>query len=195
MEIHDWVLGNNFTIDILVNNAGFGIYGAFAEADPSIIQQLMQVNMASVTSLIRLFLDDMLRRKSGRILNVASTAAFQPGPMMAIYYASKAYVLFLSEALSNELRGTGVTVTALCPGPTRTQFQKRAGIERSNLLRFGMMDARKVAELGYSGMVQGKTIVIPGLLNRMLAQAVRFIPRPAAAALVRRVQEGRNGSK
>lgn len=131
----------------------------------------------------------MIARKRGRILNVASTAGFQPGPLMAVYYASKAYVLSFSEALANELQGTGVTVTALCPGPTRTGFQARARMEDSRLVAGVLMDAAAVVETGYRGLMAGRTVVIPGMQNRLLAMAPRFTPRSMTTRIVRRMQE------
>ena len=128
-------------------------------------------------------------RAIGRVLNVASTAAFQPGPLMAVYFATKAYVLHFSEALANELSGTGVTVTCLCPGATATEFHKRANACGMKLLKFGSMDARTVAEDGYRAMMAGKPVVISGLKNWMLAQSVRFSPRRLVTAIARKTQE------
>src|ERR1035438_7015579 len=133
-------------VDILVNNAGFGQYGLFADNDLEECMRQIQLNVTTVTHLTRLYLSGVIRRTSGRILNVASTAAFQPGPLMAVYFATKAYVLHLSEALANELKGTGVTVTCLCPGATATEFHKRANATGMRLLKMGSMDARTVAE-------------------------------------------------
>lgn len=164
-------------VDSLVNNAGFGTRGAFAGADPKSQLDMIQINVVALVHLTRLFLPLMLDRGRGRILNVASTAAFQPGPFMAVYYASKAFVLSFSEALTEEVKGRGVGVTALCPGPTATEFQSRAGSDRARLRRLGMMDARRVAEEGYRGMMRGKAVVITGAQNRLLAQSVRFSPR------------------
>ena len=178
-------------IDILVNNAGFGTHGLFAEADPASQLQMMQVNMAALTHLTRLVLPGMVARRSGKILNVASTAAFQPGPLMAVYYATKAYVLSFSEALANELQGTGVRVTVLCPGPTRTEFQRRAGVEETKLMTGQVMGARAVAVAGYRGLMAGTTVVIPGMRNRLLAFAVKYLPRPLVIRAVRKIQEKR----
>ena len=171
------VSGEKDELSILVNNAGFGANGAFASLAVDVQRELLQVNVVALTHLTRLLLPGMLARHRGRILNVASTAAFQPGPLMAVYYASKAYVLSLSEALSEELRGTGVTVTALCPGPTASGFRARAEMQGSRLFSRPAMDARNVAETGYAAMMAGKAIVIPGLPNRLLAQSVRISPR------------------
>jgi short-subunit dehydrogenase len=181
-------------VDVLVNNAGFGQYGMFAENDLEECLRQIQLNVTALTQLTRLYLPHMLERaktgrKRGGILNVASTAAFQPGPLMAVYFATKAYVLHLSEALANEVRGTGVTVTCLCPGPTTTEFQKRAKIEGIRLARFGTMDARTVAEDGYRGLMAGKPVVISGLRNWLLAESIRFAPRRLATAIARTIQE------
>lgn len=171
-------------VDVLVNNAGYGTYGPFASTDLAETLGLLRVNILVLTHLTRLFLPAMLERRAGRILNVASTAAFQAGPLMAAYYASKAYVLHFSEALAEELRGTGVTVTTLCPGPTRTEFHRRARMESAKLLSWPfVMDAASVARAGYEGLMRGKRVVIPGLTNRMLAQAVRFVPRVVPAKI------------
>ena len=179
----------NIALDILVNNAGFATYGPFTETSADEEAQLLQVNIVALTALTKLFLPAMVRRGRGRVLNVASTAAFQPGPLMAVYYASKAYVLSFSEALSNETEGTGVTVTCLCPGLTRTGFQARAQMEESKLLStLGVMSARDVARAGYDGMMAGRAIVIPGLSNKIGVQVIRFAPRALVRRIVRRIQ-------
>ena len=179
----------NIALDILVNNAGFATYGPFTETAADEEAQLLQVNIVALTALTKLFLPAMVRRGRGRVLNVASTAAFQPGPLMAVYYASKAYVLSFSEALSNETEGTGVTVTCLCPGLTRTGFQARAQMQESKLLStLGVMSARDVARAGYDGMRAGRAIVIPGLSNKIGVQVIRFAPRALVRRIVRRIQ-------
>ncbi len=184
------------TIDILVNNAGFGVYGPFVATDGAQELAMIEVNIAAVTHLTKLFLPGMVERRQGRILNVASTAAFQPGPLMAVYYATKAYVLSFSEALANELAGTGVSVTALCPGPTETEFQKKAGLEETRLFSGPLVsDARSIARAGYEGMRRGKRIVIPGLPNKILVQSVRVAPRRFVTAVARRIQEKRSRAK
>lgn len=177
-------------VDVLVNNAGFGVFGKFAEK--SLVEELnmMQLNMTALVSLTGLYLPAMISARSGKIMNVASTAAFQPGPLMAIYYATKAFVLSFSEAIANELEGTGVTVSTLCPGPTTSDFQERAQMQNSGLVkRRKMMDAKTVAEIGYRGLMAGKTIVIPGLGNKLMAQSIRFSPRSMVTKVVRRMQE------
>ena len=176
-------------VDVLVNNAGFGQYGLFAENDLEDCLRQIQLNVTTLTHLTRLYLPEMIKRESGGILNVASTAAFQPGPLMAVYFATKAYVLHFSEALANELDGSGVTVTALCPGATATEFHNRANATSMNLLKFGSMDARTVAEDGYRALMAGKPVVISGFKNWLLAQSVRFSPRRLVTAIARKTQE------
>jgi short-subunit dehydrogenase len=178
-------------VDMLVNNAGFGLYGEFIRNSLEEQLNMIDLNVRSLTSLTHLLLPGMLERKRGRILNVASTASFQPGPLMAVYYATKAYVLSFSEALSNELAGTGVTVTALCPGPTVTEFASRANLNQSKLFESGAMDVKTVARIGYRGFMAGKTLVIPGLRNRLFAFSVRLMPRRLVTSIVRQVQERR----
>jgi uncharacterized protein len=176
-------------VDVLVNNAGFGQYGMFADNDLEECLRQIQLNVTTLTHLTRLYLPAMMERKTGSILNVASTAAFQPGPLMAVYFATKAYVLHFSEALANELRGSGITVTCLCPGATATEFHKRANATGMRLLKFGAMDARTVAEDGYRAMLAGKPVVISGFKNWLLAQSVRFSPRQLVTAIARKTQE------
>lgn len=179
-------------IDYLVNNAGFGLGGAFSVNDRQTQLDMIQVNVTSLVDLTRLFLPSMLERKSGRILNVASTAAFQPGPLMAVYYATKAFVLSFTEAIAEEVAGSGVTVTALCPGPTASDFQRRARIEHVKLVEkgpMGMMSSAQVAEIGYRGMRQGKVIVIPGFLNKLGVQALRLGPRAIVRKAAKKLQE------
>ncbi|MCI0414343.1 SDR family oxidoreductase [bacterium] len=173
-------------VDFLVNNAGFGMRESFEKNDLKQILEMLQVNIVALTHLTKLYVKEMLARKSGKILNVGSTAAYQPGPWMAVYYATKAYVLSFSEALSNELNGTGVTVSALCPGPTRTGFQERAGAKDIQLMKSKMMrvmDAATVAKIGYEGMMKNKRVIIPGFMNRIVATAARIGPRDWSTAI------------
>jgi short-subunit dehydrogenase len=176
-------------VDVLVNNAGFGSYGAFAESNHQTDLEMIQVNITALTSLAKLVLPGMLARKRGRIMNVASTAGFQPGPLMAIYYATKAYVIMFSEAIANEVKGSGVTVTCLCPGATATKFAGRAKMEESRLFKMGAMRSEDVARAGYKGMMAGKGMVIPGFLNKTIAMSVRFSPRKMVTAISRSLQE------
>jgi len=187
-----WLTEMGIEIDLLVNNAGTGSFGQFADGDPDSYSSMIAVNVAALTRLTRLLLPGMVSRHSGRILNVASVASFQPGPLMAVYYATKAYVLSLSEALSEELAGSGVTVTALCPGPTATEFHARAGIEKSGRLQaLTMSTAKAVAESGISALLKGRRVVVTGALYKLLTFAVRFLPRKMAARAVYRMQRSR----
>lgn len=179
-------------IDVLVNNAGYAGYGPFTETSLEDELDMMQVNMTSLTELTKRLLPSMIEKKEGKIMNIASTAAFAPGPFMAVYYATKAYVLSFSEALAEELRGTGVTVTALCPGATETGFQKRARVENTILFSpWKTMDAATVARIGYRGMMKGKTVVIPGLLNKLMVYSIRLGPRRYITQIAKLMQEKR----
>lgn len=171
------------SVDVLVNNAGVGMHGPVANSDARALAGMLQLNVTTLTELTRLLLPDMLARKNGRILNVASTAAFQPGPWMAGYYATKAYVLSFSEALATELKGTGVTITTLCPGPTTTEFFERAKMSRSRMKNIFFADSRACAQVGVNGMLQGKTIVIHGTLNRMLVFISKILPRAVVRSI------------
>jgi short-subunit dehydrogenase len=188
-ELFAELRARSIEIGILINCAGFGASGLFAQTDADLERDMMQLNMIALTELTKLALPDMIGRRAGRILNVASTAAFQPGPRMAVYYATKAYVLSFSEALANELAGTGVTVTTLCPGPTRTRFGRRAGIEGANVFRAGVMSAEAVSDAGYDGLMKGRSLIIPGLRNRLLAASARLGPRKLVTAITRWMNE------
>lgn len=188
--LFDQLHRENIPVDILINNAGFGAFGEFAAMPEEEILGQIQLNVTALTHLTRLFLAPMLARHQGKVMNVASTAAFQPGPLMAVYYATKAYVLSFSEALANELRGSDVTVTCFCPGATNTGFAKRAGNEGSRLFKqFGAMDAETVARDGYRGLRKGKTVVISGAHNWLVAESVRFAPRKMVTAVSRWIAE------
>jgi len=178
-------------IGCLVNNAGFGDYAAFAESQWPTIESLVRLNIEALTHLSHAFLPEMKARRRGRILNIASTAAFFPGPGMATYYASKAYVLSLSEALSTELEGSGVTVTCLCPGATRSEFQERAGLQNSKLMESAMMSSEAVARFGFRATMRGKRLAIPGAANVFFAFLPRVLSRRRVAGLVRDVQARR----
>jgi len=169
------------SVDVLVNNAGFGARGAFAELDADRQVDMIRVNVTALTHLARLLLPGMLERDRGGVLNVASTAGFQPGPRMTVYYATKAYVLSFSEGLHEELAGTGVTVSCLAPGPTRTSFVDRAGMNDATLFDLGTtMSAENVAQAGYDGFRRGRAVVVPGWPNKIGAFMIRFTPRPVA---------------
>ena len=182
----------DIAIDILVNNAGFATYGPFVDTPEADEARLLQVNVVALTMLTKKLLPAMVRRRRGRVLNVASTAAFQPGPWMAVYYASKAFVLSFSEALTSETEGTGVTVTCLCPGPTETGFQDRAKMRESKLFAsISVMAPREVARAGYDGMMAGRAIVIPGFRNKLVPQFARLAPRAVVRRAVRQLQDKR----
>jgi short-subunit dehydrogenase len=177
-------------VDVLVNNAGVGDFGAFAAEDPDRILGMIQLNVTSLTALTRQYLPGMLERGQGRVLNVASTASFQPGPLMAVYYATKSYVLSFSEALHEETRGTAVTVTALCPGPTASGFQAAADMQLSPLVANRKLpSAAEVAAFGVKAMQRGDAVAVPGAMNKIMAASVRLTPRPVIRRLVRKMQE------
>jgi uncharacterized protein len=189
-ELFDDLQHNGINVDILVNNAGYGVFGEFAKVPLAESLGQIQLNITALTHLTKLFVGPMLERRRGKIMNVASTAAFQAGPLMAVYYATKAYVLSFSEGLENELRGTGVTVTCFCPGATDTSFQKRANMENSRLFKqLGPMDTKTVARDGYRALMRGRTVAISGFRNWLVAESVRFAPRKTVTAISRWVQE------
>jgi len=191
-QIFAFTQNEGLSVDVLVNNAGIGLGGEFSETDIERQLEVIQVNVSALTHLTSLFLPQMIRRKSGRVLNLASTAAFQPGPLMSVYYATKAYVLSFSQALAEELRDTGVTVTALCPGPTRSEFAATAQMGETRLFHLpGVADAADVAEYGYHATMKGKRIAIPGITNKLTAQANRIAPRILATKIARMLQERR----
>ena len=181
---------NEDPIDILINNAGFGDLGLFAESDFLRQTAMINLNVTSLVELSHLVLPSMLERGFGRILNVASLAGFVPGPLMSVYYASKAFVLHFSEALAIELDGSGVAVTTLCPGPVPTGFQEAAHVgDSTRMMKEASLDARTVARIGYEGMARGKTIVIPGWRERLIPFSLRLTPRRMAARIARKLHE------
>jgi short-subunit dehydrogenase len=188
--LFDQLQVERISVDFLINNAGFGAYGEFAEMPIDEILGQISLNIIALTELTRLFLPSMIARRSGRIMNVASTAGFQPGPLLAVYYATKAYVISFSEAIANELHDSGVTMTCFCPGATHTGFASRAGTEKSRLFKaFGAMNAQKVALDGYRGLMQGRTLAISGAHNWLVAESTRFAPRKWVTAVSRWVAE------
>lgn len=179
-------------IDILVNNAGFGDYGLFHHSDLTKAHNMCQVNMIALTELTHLFLPQMLERAQGKILNVGSMAGFQPGPFMSVYYATKAYVLSFSEALSNELKNTGVTVSVLCPGPTHTGFAKVARFKSDRLFKgLPTDDAYQVAIRGIDGLFKNKVIIVPGWMQRFTTFLPRLLPRFLVRNIVQTIQTNR----
>jgi len=183
-DLWNRVSAQGVKVEVLINNAGFGLLGPFHETPIQRELEMIQVNITALTELTKLALPPLLERRRGWILNVGSTAGFVPGPLMSVYYASKAYVLSFSEALTAELAGTGVSVTVLCPGPTRTQFSATAHSSDSKLFQGGRaMEASPVARAGLAGLFAGKAIVVPGFQNKLMIQALRIAPR----WLVRRI--------
>jgi uncharacterized protein len=165
------------TVDLLVNNAGFGLIGRFAELDARRERQMIDLNIGTLADLCRAVAPGMIEQKSGGIINVASTAAFQPGPKMAVYFATKAFVLSLTEALHEELRPHGIHVTCLCPGPTRTEFGDVAGFGGNGLFDRVAMESPEVVKAGLEGLDRNKAVVVPGLVNKLTANSGRFAPR------------------
>ncbi|SHF30225.1 hypothetical protein SAMN05444392_11434 [Seinonella peptonophila] len=192
-KIIQTVSERGLSIDILVNNAGFGAYGPFTQTSLTKELEMIQVNVIALTSLTKLVSCEMVKQGNGKILNLSSVAGFQPGgPLMAVYYATKAYVLSFSEALANELEEAGVQVSVLCPGPTATRFEKRANLEQSKLFQRNIMTAEEVARIAFREFMRGKRLIVPGTTNRILARSVRFLPRKVVTGMVRRIQEERN---
>ncbi|MBN1176012.1 SDR family oxidoreductase [Candidatus Woesearchaeota archaeon] len=179
----------NLSVKYVINNAGFGLYGLFRDTDIERELKMIDLNVKVVTELSKAFLPDMIAEGRGHIMNVASVASFIPGPLMSVYYATKNYVLAFSEAINNELKGTGVSVTALCPGPTETNFTKTARGEKAKMLSRNLMSAEEVAVIGYEGMLKKKAIVIPGFKNKLLAFLPRLLPRSNVVSIVRNVAE------
>ena len=180
----------NVVVDTLINNAGFGDFGDFSKADLEKNMEMIRLNISALTRLTHVFMQGMLERRNGRIMNVASTAAFMPGPGMAVYYASKAYVLSFTEAVARELKNSGVTVTALCPGPTDTSFARAAGLGKSLLHHvLPPATAMEVAKSGYQAMMKGKTIEIPGIVNKMTALTPRIAPRRLVRSLIHSIHK------
>ena len=181
--VEEAVARENLHVDVLVNNAGFGLQGWIAELPVERQIEMIQLNVTALTELTRRFLPGMLRRNRGGVLNVGSTAAFQAGPLMAVYYATKAYVLSFTEALAGEVAASNLRISCLAPGPTSSEFAAIAGMTKSNLFKAQAMDSEEVARFGYDAWARGKLIAVPGLFNRLAAHSVRFAPR----AMVRRV--------
>lgn len=175
---------NKIEVDILVNNAGVGSFGDFTEIDWSIEEKLIDINIKALTKLTKYFLPKIIEKRSGGILNVASTAAFASGPRMATYYASKAYVLNITEAIHEEVKDYGVKISCLCPGPVRTSFQNKAGINKSEQAKKYLMDADIVAKVGYDQFKKGKVIIIPGSKNKILVNLNKIFPRVISRKII-----------
>jgi short-subunit dehydrogenase len=187
-EVYEETTRQQIKIDYLMNNAGFGTFGFFAISDWEKEVQMLHLNITALTQFTKLYLKDMVKQKSGKIMNVASTAAFQPCPTMAVYGAAKAYVLSFTEAVDNEVRDKGVTVTALCPGATASGFQEAANMKDSKLFKNKKLPGSKeVAEYGYEAMLKGKPVAIHGILNYLMANAIRFTPRALVVAMARKI--------
>lgn len=187
-EIHEALKDRK--IDVLINNAGFGLFGKFQETDWEREESMINLHIMNTTHLTKLFLKDMLKRDSGEILNIASLAGFQPGPLMSIYYASKAYVLHFTEAIANEIKETGVSISVLCPGQTRTNFQRTVSASSSkNKIGFNVACPVAVAKYGYKALQKGVVVIIPGRFNKFLANLNRVLRRSTSTSIVRRIQE------
>jgi uncharacterized protein len=190
LEVYNETTQQKIQIDYLINNAGFGDFGMFVETDWQKELQMINLNITTLTQFTKLYLQDMVKRGNGKIMNVASTAAFQSGPTMAVYYATKAYVLSFSEAVDNEVSDKGVTITTLCPGATESGFQAAAAMEESALVKGKKLPTSKeVAEYGYKSMMSGKTVAIHGMMNYLMANSVRFTPRALVVKLTRLIQD------
>ena len=176
-EIYDYTQKNSIQVDILVNNAGVQVYGNFHHRSIQDTLDMMNINMFALTKLTRLYIEDMVKKGEGKILNIGSTGSFQPVPLNSVYCASKAFVLYLSEGIREELRGTGVTVTTLCPGATKTNFARRANIEDIKLFRGTLLQPSYVARVGYEALMKNKSVVTVGLFNKLMAQSIRLMPR------------------
>lgn len=184
-EIFEEIQQRDISVNVLVNNAGFNVYGSLHETELLEQQKLIQVNLVTPTHLTRLLLSGMLERGHGKVMFIGSTASFMAAAYDSIYCASKAYILSFAEGLSQELYGTGVTVTCLCPGTTHTEFAAKAGMTRTRLFNIGVMSAKVVAETGYRALMDGKSLAIAGFLNKILIQMMKFTPRFIAAPLTR----------
>ncbi len=189
-EVYDEVDQKGIQIDFLINNAGFGDFGLFYETEWEKEHRMIELNITTLAQFTKLYLKEMIKRNSGKIMNVASTAAFQPGPTMAVYYATKAFVLHFTEAIANEVSGSNVTITAFCPGATATGFQSVAAMEESKLVKGKKLPSSGVvAAYGYKAMMKGKTVAIHGFMNRIMATSVRFMPRKVVTTITRSVQD------
>jgi short-subunit dehydrogenase len=190
-DVYNKVNDLNIEVDFLINNAGFGDFRNFVETDWPKQEKMISLNITALTHLTRLFLPQMVARGKGRIMNVASLASFSPGPTMSVYFATKAYVLSFSEALAEELRGKGISVTALCPGSTESNFHSVAN-DGNVAKERKMPSSGEVAAYGYMSMLKGRVIAVPGFMNSLMAASVRILPRSVVVSSVRKIQEGKH---
>jgi short-subunit dehydrogenase len=188
-EVYDELNKQNISVDYLINNAGFGDFGLFEESDWNKQEQMINLNVTALAHFTRLYLPDMIKQGAGKIMNVASTASFQPGPTMSVYFATKAFVLSFSEAVGSEVRSKGITITALCPGSTESGFHARLKGDGKTVKERKLPSAREVAQYGYKAMMKGKTVAIPGFKNSLMAISVRFIPRSIVVKAAKKIQE------
>lgn len=176
-ELYSLVKKEGISIDFLINNAGIGGHGIFHELPLEKSLEIINLNIITLVSLTHLFLNEMIERNFGKILNIASMAGFIPGPLHSVYYSSKSFVISFSEALSNELKKENVTVSVLCPGPTETEFFKVANMIGARTLKRGASSAHNVAKIGYKEMIHGKRLIVPGIMNKIFLFGIRFLPR------------------
>lgn len=189
-EVYDEVKQQDIFVEFLINNAGIGDYGMFTETDWEKEARMIHLNIITLTQLTKLFLQDMVQRRNGKIMNLASTASFQPGPVMAVYFATKAYVLSFSEAINNEVADKDITVTALCPGLTESGFVDASAMNKSKMAKSKKLPtAKEVAEYGYKAMMKGKAVAIHGFMNRVLANSGKFAPRSLTIKITRSLLE------
>jgi uncharacterized protein len=189
LDVYTELKQKNIQIDYLINNAGFGDYGMFTETSWEKEEQMINLNISALTQFTKLFLKDMVARGNGKIMNVASIASFIPGPLMAVYFATKSYVLHFSEAINNEVQGKGVTITALCPGPTESGFQNAAAMQESKMFEGKKIPSSlEVAKYGYDAMIKGKSVAVHGFMNNIMVNSVRFTPRNLIVKIVRSIQ-------
>lgn len=187
-KVYEFAQKEQMRVDELINNAGFGDYSLFGESKLTTQLEMITLNISTLTALTHLFLPAMIENNSGKILNLASIAAFLPGPYMSVYYASKHFVLAFSESLAEELRGTGVSVTTLCPGPTKSNFSATAHAEKTSVFKGNIPTSEVVAKYGWAAMQKRKRVVVHGLKNRILVQLTRFIPRKTLSKIVKKIQ-------
>lgn len=189
-KVLDFVNKKNLSVDILINNAGMGSFGYLSEIEVEKELKLIDVNIRALTELTKMFLPSMIEHGEGAIMNVASTAAFCAGPKMATYYASKSYVLNFTEALYEELKGSEIKISCLCPGPVKTNFQEKSGIRKSEAAKKALMTPKEVAEIAYRDFKKGKLIIIPGFKNKLIIRINKLIPRSFSRKIILMMNKG-----